>query len=68
MRSFLNETAEKDVPCCTLVILGMQTIGFLYENEELGFIFFKTCCECLYFILIKLKAINIVDYLINEMF
>ena len=29
----LNKTAEKAVPCCTLVILGMQTIGFLFEKE-----------------------------------
>ena len=32
--SFLNKTAEKTVPCCTLVILGMQTIGFLFEKEQ----------------------------------
>ena len=31
--SYLNEIAEKVVPYCTLVILGMQTIGFLFEKE-----------------------------------
>ena len=31
--SYLNKTSEKAVPCCTLVILGMQTIGFVFERE-----------------------------------
>ena len=30
--SFLNKTAEKIVPGCILVILGMQTIDFLFKN------------------------------------
>ena len=35
--SYLNKTAEKAVPRCTLVILGMQTIGFLFEKEYVLF-------------------------------
>ena len=57
--SFLNRTAEKAVHCCTLMILGMQTIGFL----QVLFFSSQTLCKCLYYILIRLSAINIVDYL-----
>ena len=35
--SFLNKTAEKAVPCCTLVSLGMQAIGFLFEKKWVSF-------------------------------
>ena len=35
--SYLNKTAEKAVPCCTLVVLGMQTICIFFK-KEIGFI------------------------------
>ena len=38
--SYLNKTAEKAIPCCTFVNLGMQAIGFLFEKEYILFFFF----------------------------
>ena len=35
--SYLNKTAKKAVPRCTLVLFGMQTIGFLFEKEYVLF-------------------------------
>ena len=49
--SFLYKIVEKAVPCCTLVILGMQTTGFLFKKKYV--LFFKynvqtlgNRCEC----------------------
>ena len=35
--SYLNKTAEKAIPCCNLVILGMNTICILFL-KGIGFI------------------------------
>ena len=35
--SYLNKIVEKAVPRCTVVILGMQTIDFLFEKEYILF-------------------------------
>ena len=58
---FFNKTAEKAAPCCALVILGKQTIGFLLERNK--FYSFNLRFECLFYILIRLSAINIVQNL-----
>ena len=47
---FFSKTTEKAVPCCTLVILGMQMF-FLLKRKR--FSTFNLRCECLYYILIR---------------
>ena len=56
-RLILNKTAERAVPCSTLVILGMSALKRKNIHS------FNLECECLLDILIRLSAINIVDYI-----
>ena len=60
-----EETAEKAVPCCTLVILGIQTIGFLFW-KVIGFILLILGASVCIIYKIWLSAINIVAYLFSS--
>ena len=43
----LKKIAEKAVPCYTLVILGMQTIGSLFEKENVLFFLILGASGCI---------------------
>ena len=47
--SILYKTVEKAVTCCTLVILRMQTIGFLFKKKINLFYFFNRRCKCTFY-------------------
>ena len=60
-RSICNKTVDNAVLCCTLVCLGCRRLIFFLKRNRLYS--FNLMCECLNYILIRLSAINIVDYL-----
>lgn len=46
--SFLYLNADKNVPCCTLVILTMQRIGCLFKKTYVSFFYSKVQTSALY--------------------
>ena len=60
LTSFLYKTTEKAVPCSTLVILRMQTIGLIFENKQV--LFCQTKLQ-VFELQINKNIINMVAYL-----